>query len=809
MNVPSPAAAPAQAPAQAVRGFAATHIWLPGGEWALWRPVAVRSAGFPAADALLLSAPELGAYADRLLDNGGPGADALGAFRDRFALATTDLARRVRDVVARPRFREAVTWQNHPVLRQGLLQVLQFEPGVDARSSKHRRREELVASYWQRYCLKNETIGFFGPVGWARIGTGPTSYQPGPALIGGRNVLFETWPIDRFAEALAAESGMAGWLAPRRLPFVRIETGPAGEYLVLLPGRRGQQVSPLAARTLRRCDGTIPAIRLAASVVADGHADDPARVLDVLGELKNKRWISWALDVPITPWPERYLRASLDKIGEPALRQAASRRLDALERGRAEVAAADGDPDRLLVALENLDALFSDLTKSAPNRNHGRAYGGRTLVYHDSLRQFSLELGTGVLTALAPLRLVLTSARWLTYRVGLHIRAQARAMYDRLAARQAGPVTLASLWFEAMSVLHDGARPEVERLTRELQARWAGILGLPAGGHRVCLRAADLEGPVARQFAAPGPGWLGATYMSPDVMLAAADTDAIARGEFVAVLGETHLAIASYRHNFFVTQHPAPDELLACVDTDMPGPRLLPVLPKESPSRLNVRTHPGLIRDTDYLVALFRNTADPHRPRLLMSADLPVEYAEYEEGGRDADSGAGRLVVRLPDGTVTDVLDAFSESLTELVIDSCKMFDGAARHTPRVSFDRLVVCRETWRFDPATLAFAAEPDEALRYLRARRWQRGHGLPRHVFVKSPDEMKPFFVDFDSPVYVNVLCKSVRRCRDGDSDGQIVITELMPGLDQLWLTDADGQYYTCELRMVAVDSLPPAG
>ena len=183
-----------------------------------------------------------------------------------------------------------------------------------------------------------------------------------------------------------------------------------------------------------------------------------------------------------------------------------------------------------------------------------------------------------------------------------------------------------------------------------------------------------------------------------------------------------------------------------------------------------------------------------------MSGDLLAERV----GGDDDE---GRLIVRLPDGTVTDVLDAFAEALMDLVIDSCKMFK-ATRHTPRVSFDRLVVCRETWRFDPGELAFAAEAEEALRYLGTRRWQRENGLPRHVFVKSPDEMKPFFVDFDSPVYVNVLCKSVRRSRGGDAPGQIVVSEMMPDLDELWLTDADGRSYTCELRMVAVDSRPPA-
>jgi hypothetical protein len=770
-----------------------THIGLPGSDWALWRPVAVRSAGFRAADITLLSAPELGAHADRLLDRAKLSDPELRAFRERFASATIGLAGQVRDLVGRPRFRAALTWQNHHVLRRGVLQLLQFEPGVHARTEKYRRREELVASYWQRYCLKNDSIGFFGPVGWGQLSSGPTFYQPGPVLISSRDVLFETWPIDRLAEALASDPGMAGWLAPRRLPFVRVEVGPDGDPLVVLPGVPGRPVSPLAGLTLQQCDGTIPAIRLAASMVADGQATDPGEVLDVLDELRKKRWITWALDVPLSPRPERYLRRSLSEIGEPGLRDAALQRLDALERGRELVAEAGGDPDRLLRALEHLDTVFCELTESAPSRNHGQAYGGRTLIYHDSQRPMTLEIGTEVLAALAPLRLVLASARWLTYEFGLAVASEVRAVYDRLAARQAGPVTLAWLWFEAMSVLHESGPREVDRLAGELQARWAEIVDTSADPERICLRAADLDEMVTRQFDAPGPGWLAASYISPDLMLAAADVAAINRGDFQVVLGETHLAIASLRHNCFVTQHPAPEELLACIDTDMPLPRLLPVLPKEGP-RLGVRTHPGLIRDLDYCVALFRNTSDPHRPRLLMSGDLPVD-----------EDGDGQLTVRLPDGTAADVLDAFSEALMDLVVDSFKMFKAAA-HTPRVNFDRLVVGRETWRFDPAALGFAAETDEALRYLRTRRWQRETGLPRRVFVKSPGEVKPYFVDFDSPIYVNVFCKSVRRLRTAGVSDQLVVTEMLPDLDQLWLADADGQRYTCELRMIA--TRPPA-
>ncbi|HYP28708.1 MAG TPA: lantibiotic dehydratase, partial [Blastocatellia bacterium] len=82
------------------------------------------------------------------------------------------------------------------------------------------------------------------------------------------------------------------------------------------------------------------------------------------------------------------------------------------------------------------------------------------------------------------------------------------------------------------------------------------------------------------------------------------------------------------------------------------------------------------------------------------------------------------------------------------------------------------------------------------------------LPRQVFVKSPAEQKPFYVDFDSPVLVSLLSKAVRQGeRKGAGDGgggMITMTEMLPGPEQAWLPDAEGNLYTSELRIVAIDS-----
>ena len=104
------------------------------GDWKLWRDFAVRSAGFPVAG----------------LDVFGPG----------------DESQRLSRVAGDARFQEAVTWQNPAALANAVLKVAERSP---TKPSRARGREEIVASYWQRYCGKNDTIGFFGPLAWGRI----------------------------------------------------------------------------------------------------------------------------------------------------------------------------------------------------------------------------------------------------------------------------------------------------------------------------------------------------------------------------------------------------------------------------------------------------------------------------------------------------------------------------------------------------------------------------------------------------------------------------------------------------------------
>jgi len=750
-------------------------------DWRWWRQVLVRGAGFPASGVLRLADEVLAGKADALA-----GADrrseAWRAFGEEFREASIRLSIELQSIASRDDFLQAVTWQNHPLMDRAIRPFLRWDPAKENRSKTPRRGEQLIASYWQRYCVKNDTIGFFGPSGWGRLSDcAKTRFVPGDRMIRSSEVFFETWTIDRLAEVIEEIPGMRLWLMPRRLSFVKLD----GNALIEPVGRR-VTLSPEQLAVLRSCDGTTRThdIAIRASL-------DLPVVLEILQVLQRRRWISWKLELPISPWPERDLRRFLDGVGEEKARGQALEWLDSLEAARDQVRDSTS-ADALAVALTSMDELFARITGAAPIRNEGRTYGGRTLAYLDSARDIDIALGDDLVAATRPLRLLSRAARWYCWRLGEEAREALRDVYARTVAKYGHPVDLPTIWFASLRALYRSIEAAMTQIEQEFTKKWAAIIPVPPETRRVRYHYDDLLPLADEAFAAPGPGWAGARYFCPDIMVSAKDLNALHDGDFTLVLGEAHMAINTMGSNSFVTQHPDAADLLSCVDEDFPEPRLLLVLPKENPPRLTVRTHPALIRDRDILVEVNHHTAAADRPGLVLSRD--VEVVETD----------GTVLVRLPGGEEFELLDLFAEMLMTMLVDRFQLFADQP-HMPRVTIDHLVLSRESWRVNPADLDFATEKDEAARFVRTRVWAAALGIPRYVFVKSSAEMKPVYVDFTSPIYVNILAKMIRQTNADERlpDKTITIVEMLPAHDDLWLADDEGNRYTSELRFTWVD------
>jgi hypothetical protein len=296
-----------------------------------------------------------------------------------------------------------------------------------------------------------------------------------------------------------------------------------------------------------------------------------------------------------------------------------------------------------------------------------------------------------------------------------------------------------------------------------------------------------------------------ARYHSPDVMIVADGPEAIRRGDYQLVLGEIHVGSNTLGTNLFMARHPSSGDLLAAYEQDVPEPCILPILPKlwrqeETESRLGLnlpgttgRLDFGLVTAKDYRLEIAAASPELQGPQALPIADLVIE-----------DGSAGLEVVSRLDGRLRfDLLDFLQMAMTAQTIGAFKML-GSRPHSPRITIDRLIVSRESWRCATAGMEFTRAATEAERFAGARRWADSLGMPRFLFARTPLERKPFYLDLDSPVSIEIFAKEVRQAFAATSGkASVRLSEMLPGLDGSWLADAQGRRYTSELRFVAVD------
>jgi hypothetical protein len=712
-----------------------------------------------------------------------------------FAQSIEAISKEIVDLTRTDRFREATIWQNRNAFRTAIEPLSRCQSNAATRGSKQRQHEELVASYLQRYCAKNDTIGFFGPVGWARVNpeTKWIDVRYGPQLLKSRNVYYEVWCIEAVIEALAKQEAFRPFFSPHLAPSVHL----LGETL-FVPFKGPIQLSPKELSALELCDGNRSAKEIAEQLIKAAGFKDTVEACLLLEEMNARNWIIWTPGVPSGSHPEQSLLAIIEQFDEGGPRESASGIFSEIDEARQGVARASGDAEKLNDAIGGLEAVFTRLTSSEASRMEGQMYAGRTLVYEDCRRDVEVDIGREVIEALSvPLSLLLTSARWLTCEAANYCYDAFDSIYANLAAKNASPTVNAfEFWVHAERFLSAKSPTLTERFQDLLQQKWAEILTIPEAETRVSLSSEELKEPVLRTFGTKRPGWTSARYHSPDIMIAAESVEAIRRGDYQIVLGELHAASNTLGWAFFLEQHPRPKELIEAVNLDLPVPRIMPQAPKYW-KELTGRGHNILVSPKD-ISLVFANDS----PGLPNTAHLTIGSLVVEKRDR-------QLIVRSRDNSLSfNLIDAFGEALGGKLIDSFKLFPES-RHRPRVSIDRLVICREAWAFSSEEMEFAFEAVEANRFLEARRWARLHGIPRLAYFKSPVEVKPCFIDFDSPIYVNIFSKIIRRTADSGTNEagtipSITVTEMLPGPEALWLLDSEGQAYTSEFRVVAVDS-----
>ncbi len=690
-----------------------------------------------------------------------------------FAGEALEARRRLLEYFADPLVDEALFLSNREAW-QRIRSLRERAPA--ALNARERQAVRLAWNFFQRICCKNDTTSFYGPIAWGRFGEdeAPLTLHQGETWLGARVVAIEYWLVQRFADALSADA--------RVLPHVPLRLSPGchldGDVLAYPLGKR-RALSPGLAAVVREIASGDSAVTTS-GLVALARTSGEERLAERVEQLCAKGVLERRVLVPtVIAQPQHWLRRAIEGLALPAEVRThwlhALARLDAIRGGYER----GGVAERVEASLR-CESLLAELGISS-ERESGKMYVGRYPFYEDCARTADVRFGRALRdelqTGLAP---VLELYRHLTRAVAAELHGAYGAVYDGFAGA-GGEVDFLS-WYRASREL-----PQLGAIAARLRAAIAGAWDarLPAapGAEEIAV-APELLHAVAERLAelalAPddGPDVLGAAIHSPDVMLAAASVEAVARGEYRIVLGEVHPAVHTVAQPVAAPFCDARDVLEREVEALLAPGRMLLADPPGTYQRSNINWP----RCATLYEVVMPGSASRLAPEQRVSSGACVVRRR----------GARLELVDRASGRTEDLVSAVPGDLHRLLFALAGDLI-APSHGARVRLGRVVLKRRKWTVDPATLPPVERPAEsAAAFARLGRWGRSLGMPRHVFFKAPQETKPIFLDFENPLALDLFLKIARQSE------RLTISEMLPGPDELWLCDGRGAF-TAEFRM----------
>jgi hypothetical protein len=658
-------------------------------------------------------------------------------------------------------FQEAV-WLSSPQMYEHGLERYLRHWDERARPSDIRSAERQIVSFLQRFCAKNDTTSFFGPINYGDFEVPAEAPSgPGPEHIGIRRGTIAYWAANAIAEAMARDGSILPYLTPRRLPLARLD--PAAR--TLLVGRSARiAFDAVAARTFELCNGERTIESLAAMLaVSTEHA------LEIVRRLERCRAVALPPEIPVTALsPIDWLLAWAEQL--PGNCASRSRWVQTLSEfaGRQKAFGPASFPEKRRILTE-LEQAFPSATGQPARHSGGAFYADRLLIYEECLGGMTpLSLGPRFAARLEGELVPVLEL----------LGCMACGVREQLASFGAG---LLDLWY--------GGKPTpwldfVARLSREKpcfkseatpweQALYAQVR--EAGGrHEVRIGRGALP-PTDPALMSAWP-----LIASPDVMLLANHEDQLRSGDFDIVLSECHdtLMLWGWALSFHPDWHSLERKAALLLERARGNWRLANVLTSRR-VKIMPFEYPGA---TIELMA--RGSGKPGDEKI---SPFDVEVRSID----------GRLCLVTSGGATllyNGELDSLAHSLFSLPRVVPLRFDNG-RHTPRIRLGRVVVQRERWRVLRRDLFSRPHTGSSPGLFKDfRRAVRELGLPRYLYASIPGQPKPVFIDCENYLLIEMLYSFAPE------EGDLVLVEMLPGPDRLWLTDGSNRY-TSELRLSA--------
>jgi hypothetical protein len=662
---------------------------------------------------------------------------AVQEYQAHFAAAECAAHAELIQVLRRPQVREAVFLSSQHVYGNMLVPLIERELPATAR---WRRAYRQLYTYLLRFCAKNETVSFFGPMAYGLVEPGQAAndvrlHTDRPIR---RRVFFAAWAAREVARSVAADRRLRA-----DLPFRPTGCPAPDPDLALLLEALGSGAS------LRQ------AVSLSATVgPAAGSARELSAALRALVTADALEFgVAPAAD---DPEPLRSMLALLEAMPSGPARDEWRERIAELETLRSAIEKAPRAQREVLVP-QLLDA-FTQCTGRPARRGEGAVYADRTIFFEECGSPFELNVGPHVVAGWAAR---LSPALELSV---AHGDATQRAATARVCDTFADATAMTLLEY-------------ADRTRAAFDANGSRFAADHAPTYPVATSAESVARLVDAAQKLPGD-----RYALVDLCPVAARPGDLA---------DAPLVLARVHHHLLT------DGWLATMFDDRAG---FAAAAKQwvatQPDLVGVdvgRRNKGFYRFPGrYLVMRAPSHVDANE-RAVWPADVRVQRNGTAIRCVTPDGRPLRAYLALSDMVKYPPLAAISHPQVHHAI-----FDGPS-DLPEVLVGDLVYQRARWRLDPFRLTTASA---AARFLELRRIAARTG-ERFLFVRSDAERKPYLFDL-ACVLAADLAAHVAGHAGGHGPAGLVAEAMRPGPEELWLRDSDGQRYTCELRMQVIGS-----
>lgn len=618
---------------------------------------------------------------------------------------------------------------------------------VRAETSDVRRVERQVYSYVQRFCAKNETTSFFGPMGYGEIsGDGEIEVTPNPDALRRRTFL-AFWAVQELAKAVGREPSLRPHLPLRRNPIFRFTPGQAAcPSMGLKLKLRPEHEQLLTALEVPR---TATDVAAALGVTLE---EVERRVAPLLKGTLLVRGLSFA-EHDFEAFT--HLRRAVAALPEEPARTRWMAQLESLDGLRATFEAARFPARR--EALLRLEAAFTEVTGLPARRGEGQMYSDRLVIYEEADSPFRLRFGRAFARQLEE---SLTAGLELSAAFGEQVQRRYR---EEVVARLGQDTSLDFLSYAAR------LRPEAV----------SGSEFSPVEPLKIEAAADAPEQTLTHPPSLPARS-LGGRFALPDVCLSgtAGLGGRVAPGPVLLARVHHHLLLWSWLCAF----HPDRARVAKVAERWLSKEPSASSLTALAFSRRNkgFYAYPG--RKVAYTAA----EAAEFGEQALPASELEVKVSAA--GPTLVDRSGMPVLLYLPLADFS-TYPPFAALAHPLVLHAPLTAEGS--HLPRIVLGGATYQRERWHLKLSGWSKLSGLDL---FLALQREVRARRCPRFLFARVRSERKPFLVDLRSPFAAENLKHASR------SDPQVSFEEMLPAPDQLWLRDGRGRY-TFELRMQA--------